>query len=122
MADYTPLYLPGDAYTTTASAAISGGQLCAVTGADTVGPTSAAGPAYIGVALFDAPSGGRVTLALGKVIHETTAAATVTAAQTLEAAASGQVTPHTNGTNDTNIVGVAMSSAASGAKVRWATK
>ena len=42
MAEYLPLYKPGQALTLKASAAITGGQLLAVSGSGTVAPAGAA--------------------------------------------------------------------------------
>lgn len=116
MAEYLPLHDDGDSFTRSASAAITGGQLVRVSGSGTVAPVSAASADWLGVAAFDASSGDNVTVFCGGV-QRLTAAASVTAGQTLEGAASGQVTPHTNGTNDYNIVGLALTTAASGALV-----
>lgn len=117
MGDYTPIFTPGKSVSATTSAAVTGGQLLAVSGTGTVGPAGAASAAAVGVAAQDAISGARVTYYTGGV-QELVAAANVTAGQTLETAAAGQVTPHTNGANDSNIVGIALTTAASGAKVR----
>lgn len=120
MAEYTPVYQPGIAFTSQASAAITGGQLVAVTGSGTVGPSGASTASVVGIAANDAASGAKVTVyTVSGGIHEVTTAAIVTAGQTLESAAAGTVTPHTNGTNDAYIIGVAITSAASGAKVRF---
>lgn len=118
MAEYLPIHTPGQAVTYTAGAAITGGQLVYISGVNTVSPTTAASAAVVGVAGHDAASGAKVLVYTGEV-QEVTAAAAVTAGQTLEAAAAGQVTPHTNGTNDCNIVGVAVTTAALSAKVRF---
>jgi hypothetical protein len=119
MSDYTPVINPGQAWTSTASAAVTGGQLLAVSGSGTVAPAGAGATATLGVAAFDAPSGARVTIWPG-VVHEVTAAAAVTAGQTLKAAANGQVTPWVSGTDAADLtVGTAITTAASGAKVRF---
>jgi predicted RecA/RadA family phage recombinase len=69
MGDYTPVN-NAETFTSTASATITGGQLCTASGAGTVAP-STTGDHSVGVALHDAPSGGRVTLAMiSSVIHE----------------------------------------------------
>lgn len=107
MPEYQPLYVDGDAIARQASAAITGGQLVYVSGSGTVAPTTAATPSWLGVAAFDAISGGLVTV-FPDGIQRLVASAAITAGATVEAAASGQVAPHTNGTNDVNIVGVAL--------------
>ena len=48
-----------------------------------------------------------------------TASATITGGQVLVVSGNGTVAAHTNGTNDFNIVGVALTTAAGGAKVRY---
>ena len=70
MADYSPV-LADDTFTATAGAAITGGQLLAWTGADTVSPTTGPTQAFAGVAGHDAPSGGLVTVFCGDAVHET---------------------------------------------------
>lgn len=42
MADYLPLFKPGQDITSTTSAAVTGGQLLVVSGSGTVAPTSGA--------------------------------------------------------------------------------
>ena len=71
MGDYTPVNNV-DVITGTASATITGGQLLTASGNGTVAP-STTGDHSVGVALHDAPSGGRVSYALiSSVIHEVT--------------------------------------------------
>lgn len=108
MAEYVPLFKPGRAVTRQASAAITGGQLVRVSGSGTVAPTSAASHDWFGVAGHDAASGQQVTVFLGGV-QRLACTAAITAGANVEGAASGQVATHTNGTNDFNIVGLAMS-------------
>jgi hypothetical protein len=62
MSDYLPVYTPGQAFTLTASAAITGGQLLEVTGSGTVGPAAAGSVKVVGVAAFDCASGARITV------------------------------------------------------------
>lgn len=70
MGDYMPVNTDTAAFTQTASAAITGGQLLDNTGAGTVGPCAGA-KHPVGVAAHDAPSGGRVTVyILGGQVHE----------------------------------------------------
>jgi carbonic anhydrase/acetyltransferase-like protein (isoleucine patch superfamily) len=71
MPDYTPVNnASAQTFTSTASAAITGGQVLDATGNNTVGP-SAGALHPVGVALHDAPSGGRVSVAMiSSVIHE----------------------------------------------------
>ncbi|WP_031165963.1 capsid cement protein [Streptosporangium roseum] len=130
MGDYIPVYTPGEAYGMTASAAITGGQQVEVTGSGTVGPAAADSLKVIGVAAFDAASGARVTVWSSHVVHEVTngSGATITAGDLLSAAASGGVkglavvtTPTAaDVTNTRGCIGVAITTAANGAKVRYA--
>lgn len=112
MADYVPLYLPGEAFTATASAAITGGKAVYVSGDGTVAMATTAAHLIIGVAAFDvASSGDKVTVYARGTIHRLTAAGGITAAQVVEAAAAGAVATHTQGTNDVRVFGVALTTA-----------
>lgn len=122
MADYTPVYSPGTAFTQTTSAAVTGGQLLENTGAGTVGPASAGSLKVIGVAAHDAALGAKVTIhALAGVVHETTSSLTVTAGSLLFAGAAGTVTDGTVAVvgDVGKVVGKAFAGATAGAKVRW---
>jgi predicted RecA/RadA family phage recombinase len=116
MAEYLPLYLPGKAITRVASATITGGQLLIVSGSGTVAPASAASASWIGVAANDAANGDNVTVYC-EGVQRIAATGTVTAGQLVEAAASGTVATHTNGTNDFNVVGLALTTATAPALV-----
>lgn len=124
MPDYVPRFKPGSSVPSTASAAITGGQLVGVSGSGTVAPTAAAQPSWLGVAAFDAASGARVTVHCGGV-QRIVASGAVAAGDVLVAAAAGQVstvaavtTPTAaDVTNTRAIVGTALTSAASGALV-----
>lgn len=107
MAEYLPLHLPGKAYTRAASAAITGGQLVRVSGAGTVAPTSAASADWLGVAGFDAAIGDNVVV-YSEGVQRLVASGTIAAGANVEGAATGQAASHTNGTNDVNIVGLAL--------------
>jgi hypothetical protein len=63
MADYTPLFTPGDAITQTASAAITGGRLVAVSATNTVATAAADSAAVVGVAATDVAASGDKFLA-----------------------------------------------------------
>lgn len=112
MAEYLPVFKPGQAFTLKASAAVNGGQLVEVTGNGTVGPAAAASTKVVGVAGFDTAINGNVTVYAGGVQHATASGA-VTAGDVVQAAANGQVA-----TGTTAPLGVALSTAASGADVR----
>lgn len=118
MAGYLRLQEDGDEFSVSAGGTITGGQLVAISAANTVTATSAAGAKVLGVAAFDAVSGDLVTVVRNGV-HQTNASGSITAGDTLEAAASGLVATHTNGTNDVNIIGMALTTATTGNPVNW---
>lgn len=112
MADYTPLFKPGQAVTRQASAAITGGQMVVVTGSGTVGPSAGASAAFAGVAAFDAASGDQVTIYAGGV-QRPTASGAITAGDIVTTAAAGRViTNAAPGAGQQ--VGIALSTAADG--------
>lgn len=92
MADYLPKFKPGQAVTFTASAAVIGGRLVAVTGNRTVGPAGADSAAVVGVAGFDAVIGESVTVYHGGVQRLTASAAIAAGARVASAAAGKAVT------------------------------
>lgn len=115
MADYVPLYKPGESITSTASATITGGQLCGVSGSGTVAPTAAAAASFVGVAAFDVANGDKVTLHKGGV-QRLTAAGAVTAGDIVVPASAGRVA--TNAAPGAGQqVGVALTTAADAASV-----
>ena len=116
MPEYLPAKAPGRDVTFTASATILGGQLVRISGVGTVAPTSAASADWFGVAANDAATGQLVTVFSGQ-IQSLTASGSITAGGNVEGAAAGAVAAHTNGTNDFNIVGIALTSATNGNKV-----
>jgi len=115
MAEYVPLYKPGESISSTASAAITGGQLCAVSGSGTVAPTGAAGATWLGVAAFDVANGERVTLHKGGV-QRLTASGAITAGDIVVPAAAGSVASNA-APGAGQQVGVALTTAANGASV-----
>lgn len=124
MADYVPKYTPGQAITSQASAAITGGQLVAVSGAGTVAPTVGATTAWLGVAAFNAAIGDKVTLHKGGV-QRIVAAGAINAGDQVISAAAGRVASlaaaATATVGDINaarqVVGTALTTAADGASV-----
>lgn len=133
MSDYLPVFKPGENITLSASAAIVGGQLLVVSGSGTVAPAAAASaPGWVGVAAFDAASGVRVGVASGGVQELICTTAVVAgdlvvssgtagqvasvAATTATAAATAATAGDINSTRA--IVGLALTSAAAGAKAR----
>jgi hypothetical protein len=115
MAEYLPLYKPGHAITSQASAAITAGQLLEVTGTGTVGPAGAASTKTVGVAAFDTASGEKVTFFAGGV-QRITAAGAVTAGDLLAAGAAGKVAAIGANAFGT-LVGLALTTAADTALV-----
>lgn len=111
MAEYLPLHTPGKAITRQASAAITAGQLVAVSGSGTVAPAAAASTTWLGVAAFDAAVGQQVTV-FSEGVQRIVSAGAITAGSNVEAGAAGTVTTHTNGTNDVQIVGLALTTVA----------
>jgi len=122
MADYT-FVNPGKEITSTASAAITGGQCVSVSGNNTVAPSGAASSSYIGVAAHDAASGARVTVHTETArVHRTASTGTVVAGDILTTGALGVVaTLATPGSAMHQAVGVALEGATGGALVRWKT-
>lgn len=116
MAEYVPLYMPGRAITLPASATVIGGQLLIISGSNTVAPATVATHSWIGVAGFDAAIGDQVTVYC-EGVQKLTATGSITAGANVEAATAGTVAAHTNGTNDFNIVGVALNTVTTGQTV-----
>lgn len=135
MPDYTPFYVPGKVWTSTASAAVTGGDLVEVSGSGTVAKAAVAASGstkFVGVAGHDAPINGRVTVYGRGIIHQSVAQGTVTAGDLLTtpltgATAGAQVqtlaavtTPTAaDVTNTRAIIGIALETATNPAKVRW---
>lgn len=127
MADYLPVYTPGQAVPFTASAAVTGGTLAAVSGDGTVGPAGASSAKVVGVFAHDAGSGVRVTVWCRGPVHEVVNSGGVTAGDQLVSAASGQVASlaaaSTAVAADINaarsVVGIALNTATTGNKVRY---
>jgi len=114
MPDTLPIYKAGVSPVYTASAAITGGQLLAVTGSGTVGPAAAGAPSCVGIAAFDCAAGDRVTIHAGGVQRILAAAGGVTAGDVVAAGAAGTVAPIGAGTFTAKI-GIALTTAAAGA-------
>lgn len=107
MADYVPVFKPGEDITMTAGAAIVGGRLVVVSAANTVIESSAASDKWLGVATMDAASGAKVGITSGGV-QEVAVNAAVAVGDVLIPAASGRVTPIAAGTNYAQVVGIAL--------------
>jgi hypothetical protein len=142
MADYTPPFPKGEITTSTASAAVAGGDLLEVSGNGTVAKTATLGSMkVVGVAASDVAINGRVSFWGRGPVHESLADGTVTAGDqvtststagrgvktALPDANSASQEPtvydaaHTAAAVDLarSILGVALTSAADGGKVRW---
>lgn len=117
MADYIPVYKPGEDLTMTAAATITGGQVVYVSGANAVTPTAGANAAWLGVATTDATSGQKVGITSGGV-QELTASGAIAAGDVLLSAAAGKVAAIGAGTTYSQVVGIALTAAADAAKVR----
>jgi hypothetical protein len=146
VADYTPVALPGQTYTFTAGGALTGGDLVEVTAANTVSKiTTNLSRAFIGVAGQDTSTGGKVTVTLARVIHESVADGSIAAGAQLvttstanrQVKAQALVNPDVTGTpTETTIeaaingveaavraiIGIAITAATDGNVVRWAQK
>jgi hypothetical protein len=92
MAEYIPIFKPGQAITLKASASITGKQVVAVSGSGTVAPAGAASTAFVGVAGFDAATNDNVTIYAGGV-QECTASGAITAGSPVIAAPLGRSWP-----------------------------
>jgi hypothetical protein len=129
MSDYTPVWTPGTAITSTASAAITGGQVVAVSGNGTTAPAASASAAkVVGVAAFDAASGSRYSLHGRGQVHESTAAGAITAGdQVIAGSVAGTVSTlavaSAAAASDVNaarsVLGVALTTASDTALVQW---
>lgn len=117
MADYMPIFKPGEDITLTAGAAINAGELVYASAANTVLKTSAATAAWVGVAKTDAASGAKVGVTSGGV-QELTAGGAIAIGVNVIPAADGKVVTVGAGTAFT-VVGIAITTAAAdGDKIR----
>lgn len=116
MAEYLPIYKPGQALTLKASAGITGGRLVAVSGSGTVATAGADSVVWVGVAAFDASTNDNLTVYCGGV-QTLVAAGAITAGDAVECAASGAVATG-SGTTYATYVGIALTTAADTAQVR----
>lgn len=117
MADYVPVFKPGEDLTMTAGGTITGGQLVSVSAANTVIATAAATGAWLGVATTDATSGQKVGITSGGV-QELTASGAIAAGDVLIPASAGRVAAIGAGTTYSQVVGIALTAAADAAKAR----
>lgn len=114
MPAYLPLHEKGRAITMTTAAAVTGGQMLAVTSAGLVDVASATSTAWLGIAAFDAASGTEVTV-LSSGVQRPTASGSITAGTRVKCAASGRVATFAVGTDPEGAaVGLALTSATDG--------
>lgn len=97
MADCVPFFLPGQAMTCHANAAVVGQRFVSIAGPSVegnfrVGPPAAAGQT-LGVAAFDAAAGNKVGVYGPGAVVPVEAAAAIAAGQQVEVNALGQVVP-----------------------------
>lgn len=90
MAEYLPIYKPGQALTLKASGTITAGQVVAVSGVNTVAAAGANSGAVVGVAAFNAVANDNVTIYAGGV-QSVLASGTVTAGDIVVSGAAGTV-------------------------------
>lgn len=113
--NYLPIHRPGDTVTFSVSAAVTAGQVVQVGAVDlSVAPAAAGSTSIVGVAAHDAGIGDKLTVEVGKVIHELSASGAIARGARVESAASGKV--KTLGTAPA--FGIALNSAVDGAAVR----
>ena len=113
--NYLPLFRPGQTVTFGVTTSVAAGQVVEVGAADrTVAPAPAASAKVVGVAGHDAAVGDKVTIEVGKPIHQLTATGAIIRGQRLETAAAGRVRTLAAGT----AVFLALTSAADGAPVQ----
>ena len=115
MGQYLPLHRHGDTVTFDVTTDVTGGQPVEVGSADrSVAPAAAAPAKYVGVAGHDAKVGDKVTVEVGKPIHELVAAGAVTRGDRVETAGAGKIRTLASGTG----IGLALTSAADGKPVQ----
>jgi hypothetical protein len=123
VADYTPVHvLAGGPFTSQASGTIAGGDCVAVSGSGTVAAAAAGSLLVAGVAAHDAVSGQKIAVHPLKEVHETLAGAGgVTAGNPLKVgAAAGKLILWVTGTDSAAaFVGIALTTAAADATLRW---
>lgn len=107
MADYVPVFKPGEELTFTAAADIVGGRLVRIVGNNSVQETSGVTAGWIGIAAQDAKAGQRVLVYSGGV-QEPTVDGAVVAGDPLVAGPNGRVVAIGSVTNYAQVVGVAL--------------
>jgi hypothetical protein len=136
--DYSAVFLPGLVMTSQAAGTITGGDPVEVAGSGTVqrstaGPNSLGSLKCVGIAAQDAAAGAKVTVIVDRVVHDGAADGAITAGDQLMASSTAgrqvKTVPPTGaspGQQDVNqaraIIGIALTTAADGATVRWMQK
>lgn len=112
---YLPLFRPGDTVTFDVTAAVEAGDLLEVGDTDrSVAPAAAETLTYVGVAGHSAAVGDKVTVEVGRPIHEFIAAGAVTRGDLVAAAGGKTVATAADASTAT---GLALTSAVDGAAV-----
>lgn len=115
MAQYLPVFRPGETVTFDVTAAVTGGHPVQVGTVDrSVAPADAASETYVGVAGHDAAVGDKVTVEINKPIHLLVALTAIARGDKVEAAGTGKIQTATTGT----AIGLALTSAVAGASVQ----
>jgi len=119
MADYIPVFKPGNDITQTVGAtAVVGGNLVMLSAANTVIPTTGSTAAWLGVATTDAAVGAKVGITSGGV-QELVAGGAVAVGANVIPAAAGKVVTIGAETVYPRVVGIALTAAAAdGDKIR----
>ncbi len=114
MAEHIQKFKPGAAVTFTASSAVVGGRLVAVSGDRTVAPAAADSAAVVGVASTDAAAGEAVTVFARGAVDDAVAAGEIAAGAAVVAAAAGKVQAHVAAGEGATVnkIAVALSAAA----------
>lgn len=114
MADYLPLYYPGQVITRVCAADVRGGRVVRVAGSGTVAEAGAGAADWLGVAAYDAKSGEPVTVWTDGV-QRCIASGPITAGANVLTGATGTVAAGAAAVGTT--VGIALSTAADTALV-----
>jgi hypothetical protein len=115
MADIMLKFSPGQGFTCTASAPVTGGQLVELTGARRVGPAGAASLKVLGVAMRDAVAEAELPVEVQGVVA-LTASGAIAAGDRVQAAAAGAVAVLGGTPADGQTVGLALEAISNGLK------
>lgn len=121
MPDYTPKHLPGANPTYIAGGVINGGDVVALSAANTVVQAGAGSAVVVGIAVSDCNSGDRVAISRGGV-QRPVAGGTIAVGDGVKSAAAGRVQTWVPGTDNVNLLlGFANEAATAGnpVSVNW---